>query len=157
MEPRTPTLDQRLQVLRNLSSRNISDLASQKIPEDKVPVAYLAGLNEKEHILCLRASLICLEVTDGAQIPREMQLRAVVADQNGGDSLISAGTGSGKTLPIALNFLLDDPSTEPVTLTISPLKRLQSTQADDFSKKYNVPTLTINEDTPRDDAWWDVS
>ena len=60
-------------------------------------------------------------------------------------------------LPIALNFLLDDPSTEPVTLTISPLKRLQSTQADDFSKKYNVPTLTINEDTPRDDAWWDVS
>ena len=97
MEPRTPTLDQRLQVLRNLSSRNISDLASQKIPEDKVPVAYLAGLNEKEHILCLRASLICLEVTDGAQIPREMQLRAVVADQNGGDSLISAGTGSGKT------------------------------------------------------------
>ena len=150
MEPRTPTLDQRLQVLRNLSSRNISDLASQKIPEDKVPVTYLAGLNEKEHILCLRASLICLKVTDGAQIPREMQLRAVVADQNGGDSLTSAGTGSGKTLPIALNFLLDDPSTEPVTLTISPLKQLQSMQADDFSKKYNVPTLTINEDTPRE-------
>jgi hypothetical protein len=71
--------------------------------------------------------------------------------------LTSAGTGSGKTLPIALNFLLDDPSMEPVTLTISPLKRLQSTQANDFSKKYNVPTLTINEDTPRDDAWWDVS
>ena len=90
MEPRTPTLDQRLQVLRNLSSRNISDLASQKIPEDKVPVAYLAGLNEKEHILCLRASLICLEVMDGAQVPHGMQLRAVAADQKGGDSLTSS-------------------------------------------------------------------
>ena len=159
MEPtgRSPTLDQRIQVLRNLPSRDISDLASQKIPEDKIPVEYISGLNEKERTLCLRASLICLEVTDGAQVPREMQLRAVVADQKGGDSLTSAGTGSGKTLPIALNFLLDDPSMEPVTLTISPLKRLQSTQANDFSKKYNVPTLTINEDTPRDDAWWDVS
>jgi hypothetical protein len=71
--------------------------ALQKIPEDKIPVAYLAGLNEKERILCLRASLIRLEVTDGAQVPREMQLRAVVADQNGDDSLTSAGTGSGKT------------------------------------------------------------
>jgi hypothetical protein len=157
MEPRPPGLEQRIQVLRNLPWRDISDLASQEIPEDKIPVAYLAGLNEKDRILCLRASLICLEVTGGAQIPREMQLRAVVADQNGGDSLISAGTGSGKTLPIALNFLLDDPSLEPVTLTISPLKRLQSTQANDFTKKYNVPTLTINEDTPRDDTWWDVS
>jgi replicative superfamily II helicase len=94
-------------------------------------------------------------VTSGAETPREMQLRAAVADQNG-DSLTSAGTGSGKTLPVALNCLLDDPSMELVTLTISPLKRLQSTQTDHFSKKYNVPTLTINENTPRDDAWWDV-
>ena len=103
-----PTLGQRIQVLRNLPWRDISDLASREIPEDKIPVAYLAELNEKDRILCLRASLICIEVTGGAQIPREMQLRAVVADQNGGDSLISAGTGSGKTLPIAFNFLFDD-------------------------------------------------
>jgi hypothetical protein len=86
-EPMSPTLDQRIQALRNLPSSNISDLASQKISEDKIPVEYIAGLNEKERTLCLRASLICLEVTDGAQVPCEMQLRAVVADQNGGDSL----------------------------------------------------------------------
>ena len=39
-----PTLDERIQVLKNLSSRNNSELASQKIPEDKVPVAYIAIL-----------------------------------------------------------------------------------------------------------------
>jgi hypothetical protein len=156
MESKDPTLDERLHVLRTLPSRDIAELATQVIPEDKVPVAYLADLNEKDRILCLRASLICMEVTGRTEIPREMQLRVVVADQNRGDSLISAGTGSGKTLPIALNCLLDDPSTQPVTLTISPLKRLQSTQANVFSIKYNVPTCTINEDTPRDDAWWDV-
>ena len=47
----SPTLDQRIQVLRNLSSCNISDLDSQKIPEDKIPVAYIAGLNEKERYI----------------------------------------------------------------------------------------------------------
>ena len=38
----------------------------------------------------------------GAQVPHEMQLCAVVADQNGGDSLTSAGTGSGKPIAIKL-------------------------------------------------------
>jgi hypothetical protein len=156
MEPKNTTLDERLHVLRTLPSRDIAELARRVIPEDQVPVAYLADLSEKDRILCWRASLICMEVTGGTEIPREMQLRVVVADQNLGDSLTSAGTGSGKTLPIALNCWLDNPSTQPVTLTISPLKRLQSTQASVFSKKYNVPTCTINEDTPRDDAWWDV-
>ena len=68
MEPRPPTLNQHIQVprTRNLPWRDISDLASaasREIPEDKIPVAYLAGLNEKDRVLCLRASLICLEVT----------------------------------------------------------------------------------------------
>ena len=56
-------------------------------------------------------------MTNGAQVSREMQLRALVADQNGGDSL-------------TLNFL----TIPPVILTISPLKRLQSTQSNDFSQ-----------------------
>ena len=90
MESRSPTLDQHIQALRNLPSCDISDLASQKIPEDKIPVEYIAGLNKKERTLCLRASLICLEVMDGAQVPHGMQLRAVAADQKGGDSLTSS-------------------------------------------------------------------
>lgn len=60
MEPRLPSLDQSIHILRTLAARDISDLASQKNPEDKLPVAYLAGLNEKDRILCLRAS-ICIK------------------------------------------------------------------------------------------------
>ena len=71
--------------------------------------------------------------------------------------LVSAGTGSGKTLPIALNVLLDDPDNNHVTLTLSPLKRLQVTQESDFNTRYGIPTVVINEDTPREDSWWNVS
>ena len=63
-----------------------------------------------------------------------MCLVAVLSDRHGKpeDSLIVAGTGSGKTLPIALNILLDDPAKKLVTITFSPLKRLQVTQENDF-------------------------
>ena len=37
----------------------------------RIPL-HTCGLNEKDRILCLRASLICLEVTDGAQFTGEM-------------------------------------------------------------------------------------
>lgn len=86
-----------------------------------------------------------------------MQLRSVLADRHGKDSLVAAGTGSGKTLPMALNILLDDPLKNQVTLTLSPLKRLQSTQQEDFETRYRICTVVINEDTPRDEAWWNVS
>jgi len=62
-----------------------------------------------------------------------MQLRSILADQRGRDSLISAGTGSGKTLPIALCTLLDDPTKKKVTIVVSPLKRLQKSQANEFT------------------------
>jgi replicative superfamily II helicase len=88
---------------------------------------------------------------------RVMQLCTVLADQHEKDYLIAAGTGSGKTLPMALNILLEDPAKNWITITISPLKRLQSTQETDFNTQYGIPTVVINEDTPRDDAWWNAS
>src|ERR1700679_2756337 len=96
-------------------------------------------------------------VTHGQQIPCEMQLRAVLADHHGFDCLIAAGTGSGKMLPTALKILLDDPAAALTSLTLSPLKQLQITHENDFNSKYGISTVVINEDTPRDDAWWDVS
>ncbi|KAF8257378.1 P-loop containing nucleoside triphosphate hydrolase protein, partial [Lactarius quietus] len=63
-------------------------------------------------------------------------------------------TGSGKTLPIALNVLLDDPDKHLITLTLSLLKHLQMTQESDFNSRYGIPTIVINEDTPREDSWW---
>ena len=71
--------------------------------------------------------------------------------------LIAAGTGSGKTLPIVLCLLLDDPSADPITITISPLKWLQVTQESDFNSRFQIPTVTINEDTPHNVDWWNVS
>ena len=73
--------------------------------------------------LLMLSSLSC-----GTQVPCEMQLCATLATYNGSDSLVNAGTGSRKTLPIALNLLLDDPSDNGISLTISPLMWLQVTQ-----------------------------
>jgi hypothetical protein len=69
---------------------------------------FLNGLAEKDLATCLLASLICWSITGGTQVPRAMQLRAVLANRHHNDALIAAGTGSRKTLPIALNILLDD-------------------------------------------------
>jgi len=153
------SLSEHLQELRMCSSENIERLVSNLEPhlEDQLPETFLGSLAEKDQIICYRTVHICWSVTQGKQIPCEMQLKAVLADQHGKNSLVSACTGSGKTLPIALNILLDDPSKNLVTLTLSPLKRLQVTQQNDFNNRYGIPPVVINEDTPRDEAWWNVS
>jgi hypothetical protein len=117
----------------------------------------LSSLEDADKIFCWRAILLCYKVTLGQQIPREMQLRSVLSDHHVFDCLIAAGTGSGKTLPTALKILLDDPASSLTTITLSPLKRLQVTQENDFNSKYGIKTVVINEDTPRDDTWWEVS
>lgn len=133
------------------------DVVSNLHLRERLPVSFIDALDEDDRIICYRASLICYGVTGSTQVPREMQLRVVLANQNAKDCFVSAGTGSGKTLPIALNALLDDPDKTLLTLTLSPLKRLQMTQESDFNSRYGIPTVVINEDTPRDDAWWSVS
>ena len=73
----------------------------------------------------LRACLIVFVLTATIIVPRQFQLKAVLATLNGQDSVITAGTGSGKTLCIIIPILLR-PGT--ISMTISPLKRLQATQ-----------------------------
>ncbi|KAF8873123.1 hypothetical protein BD779DRAFT_1425746, partial [Infundibulicybe gibba] len=85
-----------------------------------------------------------------------IQLQAALATFHGHDSLLCAGTGMGKTLPTAISLLLDDPADNTISITISPLKRLQITQANDFNFKYKIPTIAINENTPRNDEFWNV-
>jgi replicative superfamily II helicase len=98
-----------------------------------------------------------LSITGSVQVPREMQLRAILSDSQGKDTLVSVGTGSGKTLPITLNVLLDDPDKNLITLTLSLLKCLQVTQESDFNTQYGIHTVVVNEDTPREDLWWNMS
>jgi DEAD/DEAH box helicase len=151
------SLADKLMDARNSSADRIKELISRLGLLSKLPGDFLDSLDDRDRVICLRATLLCYYVTDGAQIPREMQLRAVLADQHGKDYLVAAGTGSGKTLPMALNILLEDPAKKLITLTLSPLKRLQSTQENDFNTRYGIPTVVINEDTPRDEAWWNAS
>ncbi|KDR79157.1 hypothetical protein GALMADRAFT_63303 [Galerina marginata CBS 339.88] len=150
-----PTLTERLDFLRKVPDAvifalvdSISEL-STCLPQD-----YLRELAALDRAICLRSSLVCWAVTQGKIVPREMQLRSILADQRGRDSLISAGTGSGKTLPIALCTLLDDPAKKKVTIVVSPLKRLQKSQANEFTARFGIHAVAINEDTPRDSTWW---
>ncbi|KAG1721041.1 hypothetical protein EDD22DRAFT_760609, partial [Suillus occidentalis] len=54
----------------------------------------------------LRACLIIYVLTATVIIPRQFQLEAVLATLNGRDSIVTAGTGSGKTLCIIMPILL---------------------------------------------------
>jgi hypothetical protein len=151
-----PSLSERLRYLRSCSGDELAQLVSDLCLEERLPRAFLDGLSEEDKTICYRVALLCYCVTLSVQIPREMQLRVVLADQHKKDSLVSAGTGSGKTLPIVLDALLDAPDKQLVTLVISPLKRLQVTQENDFNTRYGIPAVVINEDTPREDTWWTV-
>ena len=153
-----PTLNERLDFLRKASDTVISSLVDS-ISElwTCLPHDYLRELGALDRTICLRSSLVCWAVSQGRMVPREMQLRSILADQRGRDSLISAGTGSGKTLPIALCTLLDDPAKKKVTIVVSPLKRLQKSQANEFTTRFGIRAVAINEDTPRDPTWWSVS
>ena len=150
-------LCEHLEYIRTCPVLSLVQLVSNLQLHGRLPVPFLNTLNEGDKIICYRAALLCYSVTGSTQVPREMQFKVILAIHNGKDSLVSAGTGSGKTLPIALSMLLDDPMKKLVTLTLSPLKRLQMTQESDFNTRYSIPTVVINEDTLREEAWWTVS
>ncbi|KAJ3545917.1 hypothetical protein NMY22_g2258 [Coprinellus aureogranulatus] len=148
-------LNEHLKVLRFASTAFLYDLAS-KIGEEflqKVPTVFLESLDALDQHVCFWAMLICWALC--AKVPRMMQLRVILADwkrRNG--ILVSAGTGSGKTLPMGIVMHMDDPERKWLTITLSPLKRLQLTQLDEFNETFKVTTVVINEDTPRDSKWY---
>ena len=152
-----PTLDKKLEALRVCPPQVIEHLVKTGIPQDLLPLQYLESLSNEERTICYRTAMICWTVTGLTMVPREMQFRVVLSDVQRQDCLIAAGTGSGKTLPIALSILLDDPAADSITITISPLKHLQVTQESDFRSHFQIPTVTINNNTNRSIEWWNVS
>jgi hypothetical protein len=110
---------------------------------DHLPTDFLATLNNKDLAICYQAAIICYGVTGSIQVPCEMQLKAILSDYHKKDTLVSTGTDSGKTLPIALNVLLDDLDKDLITLTLSPLKQLQMTQESDFDSQYRYLQLWL--------------
>ncbi|KAK0452173.1 uncharacterized protein EV420DRAFT_1249608, partial [Desarmillaria tabescens] len=81
-----------------------------------------------------------------------LQLKAALALYQNQDSLVIAGTGSGKTFIIALLLLIDG-TPDGLSLTISPLKRLQKAQVEAFRMNYGIETAAINDETPHDDEY----
>jgi len=127
-----------------MNEDELNDSFEKIIPRLRMPSDYLDQLNEKDRLTARRACLLAWFVTGGTQVPRDIQLQSCLAMFNGQDSLVYAGTGSGKTLPIALNILLEDPAKKRVTLTISPLKRLQITQVISYHPSFSHLTQKFN-------------
>ncbi|KAF8267862.1 hypothetical protein EI94DRAFT_1700713 [Lactarius quietus] len=152
--PTALSLSKHLSFIHTCPYDTLNQLVSSLQLYAHLPGSFLDTLDEDDQTICYQAVLSCYRVTGSAQVPCEMQLRAVLSNQHTRDCLVSAGTGSGKTLPIVLSILLDDPDKELITFTLSPLKQLQVTQESDFNTRYGIPTVVINEVTPREDVWW---
>ncbi|KAG2144383.1 P-loop containing nucleoside triphosphate hydrolase protein [Suillus bovinus] len=135
----------------HVASLDALDCFAHELIKEHLPNDYLQTLcdSDRTHALC--ACLIVYVLTATTIVPRQFQLEAVLATLNGQDTIITAGTGSGKTLCIIIPILLC-PGT--ISMTISPLKSLQATQVLE-STKYGIPTITINKDTPTDPSLWE--
>ncbi|KAL0063541.1 hypothetical protein AAF712_009546 [Marasmius tenuissimus] len=115
------------------------------------PKSYLSTLEGSDLLVALRCILVAFYITSGREIPREHQVHAVRLSFSK-DSAIIAGTGSGKTLITAILIWMS--GKDRISITISPLQRLQATQEKDFLTKYMIPTLAINHSTNRTADFW---
>jgi ATP-dependent helicase YprA (DUF1998 family) len=162
MDP-IPTLDEPLLDASELTIPNILALDAIEdarrlynaiIPTEKaVKTEFWKDYSEDEELYGRKASL-ALYVASGDRriVPREFQLKAVMALCTGKDTLVDVGTGYGKTFCMILPALL---SPGNISLVVSPLKKLQEMQVLEF-QAYGISALTINEDTPNDKDLWQV-
>jgi ATP-dependent helicase YprA (DUF1998 family) len=118
-------LQQILHEIRQKSLPELEALAADLLPADKVPTAYLDSLDDTHKTLSLKASLLVYFSSKCKVVPRQFQLEANNALEDGRDVLIDSGTGSGKTLCQIIPNLMHPHTT---SITISPLKRLQLLQ-----------------------------
>jgi ATP-dependent helicase YprA (DUF1998 family) len=114
-----------LEKIRNLTGEELFTRFQTICPSKRPGENFTAKLDSAELDTVYKCSLLLSTVTDGKKIPREFQLKAVLALLARRDCLINAGTGSGKTLCMVLPALLDPTM---ISLVISPLKRLQVLQ-----------------------------
>ena len=114
-------------IIRGIQSAPLDFLSqlADNLLHDRLPRSYQATLSDNEKIDALQACLIIWILTQGTIVPRVFQIQASLAMLQRHDSVITTGTGSGKTLCLLIPMLLRP---ESITLTISPLKRLQTTQ-----------------------------
>ena len=103
---------------------------------------WIDSLEAGQRLNALRACLLVFAVTNGQVLPRQFQLRAGLAAYEGKNTVVNAGTGSGKTLSMAIPLLMN---LDAVAIIVSPLKRLQSTQAKEL-ERFLMKPLVVNQD-----------
>ncbi|KII90437.1 hypothetical protein PLICRDRAFT_106501, partial [Plicaturopsis crispa FD-325 SS-3] len=92
----------------------------QTIPLDMRPsLDFLNAISAQQQDDVLRATLLVYTMTNGLATPREFQHRAAFGPLSNTDSFVVAGTGSGKTLVMALPCVLR-PKT--ISLVLCPTK-----------------------------------
>ncbi|KAJ7597960.1 P-loop containing nucleoside triphosphate hydrolase protein [Mycena floridula] len=115
-------------------------------------MSFLNTLQPPDALRAWQYCFACWYASRQRQCPRQLQLEAALHLWKRKDVLVKAGTGSGKTLIAVLNQLLE--RGDGITLMLDPLKRLQTTHASDITRLYDIETLVVNEDTPRDEHFW---
>ncbi|KAF7297686.1 P-loop containing nucleoside triphosphate hydrolase protein [Mycena kentingensis (nom. inval.)] len=141
-----------LHQIRVSSLQQLNAHAASIVPPHTLPAAYLTSLDDAQRTLALRCILLAYYASRRRVVPREFQLRSAVAIIEGHDVLIDAGTGSGKTLCQILPNLVDP---ESISITVSPLKRLQALQCATI-QDWGIRTASINEDTTKETEFWDA-
>lgn len=116
-----------LHAIRNLDDDDVWRISREIIPHEKLPsYNFLLSIGSANlRTTCIRACLLIFTVTYGRVIPRQFQLEAALETIKGNDSIVIAGTGSGKTLCIVIPLILQPGI---ICAMISPLKRLQMMQ-----------------------------
>ena len=129
MEPYDISIYQQLQeVLLDIRQKSLPDLlalALDILPSDRYPGQFIDSLDNTHKTISLREALLVYFASKCKIVPRQYQLEATNALEDGRDILVDAGTGYGKTLCHIIPNLMH-PNT--MSITISPLKRLQMLQ-----------------------------
>ena len=116
----------------------ISRLDSDILPSD----AFLDSLSSERASTAKRACFITFALARNI-ILKEWQLEGTLDILAGHDTILNASTGSGKTMLIILPMLLRPGS---ISITISPLKRLMASQAEELGR-FGLRAAIVNEDT----------
>ena len=116
----------------------ISRLDLDILPSD----AFLDSLSSERASTVKRACFITFALARNI-ILKEWQLEGTLDILAGHDTILNASTGSGKTMLIILPMLLRPGS---ISITISPLKRLMASQAEELGR-FGLRAAIVNEDT----------
>ncbi|KLO04323.1 P-loop containing nucleoside triphosphate hydrolase protein [Schizopora paradoxa] len=129
----------------------LSPLAHKNLKDIHLELA--AKLSTEDQRLALELFYLLDRASNGERSPRIFQLEAAISIIRGNDTIVRAGTGSGKTLVMILVLLY---CKNEAAVTIVPLKLLQTTFVDEFGK-YGIRAIAINADTPLDpDVFQDI-